>query len=238
MCIRDSNGVNSVGTAGNHLILVNNSDLKVGYEYLLEGKFTKALDLNKGYYGVYDVENIRECKKTYRCLIIRLREIIKNKYSKKLDEKATMKIDSLLLGDTSTLPSIEKEKMKSLGIYHIISISGFHLSLLFKLLDRFASKTLSVIFILSYIIFLGAPVPVLRAFIMILINIFSYKLYRNYDGVNALIISAIIILILNPIKLYSLGFLLSYAGVFGIYFFSDFFKKKLTFLQDKIGRCV
>ena len=42
--IVENNGVNSVGTAGNHLILVNNSDLKVGYEYLLEGKFTKALD--------------------------------------------------------------------------------------------------------------------------------------------------------------------------------------------------
>ena len=233
--IVENNGINSVGTSGNHLILINDSNLKVGYEYALEGKFKKALDLNKGYYGIYDVENIKGCKKTYRYLIIRLREIIKDKYNEKLDKKAAMKIDSLLLGDTSTLPSSEKEKMKSLGIYHIISISGFHLSLLFKLLDRFASKSLSVIFSLSYIIFLGAPVPVLRAFIMILINIFSYKLYRNYDGINALIISAIIILILNPIKLYSLGFLLSYAGVFGIYFFSDFFKKKLTFLPEKIG---
>ncbi|CDM68648.1 putative membrane protein [Clostridium bornimense] len=238
LCIVENNGINSIGESGNHLILVNNSDLKVGYEYLLEGKFTKALDLNKGYYGIYDVENIKECKKTYRYFIIRLRGIIKDKYSEKLDKKAAMKIDSLLLGDTSTLPSIEKEKMKSLGIYHIISISGFHLSLLFKLLDKFTSKTLSIVFILSYIIFLGAPVPVLRAFIMILINIFSYKLYRNYDGVNALIISAIIILILNPIKLYSLGFLLSYAGVFGIYFFNDFFKKKLIFLPETIGESI
>lgn len=236
--IAENNGISAVGISGNHRILINSSNVVVGYEYLLEGKFTKALDLNKGYYGIYDIENIKGYRRTYRYYLMRLREIIEDKYSEKLSKNAVMKIDTLLLGDTSTLPSIEKEKMKSLGIYHIISISGFHLSLLFNLLNRFANKTFSIIFILGYIIFLGVPIPVLRAFIMILINIVSYKLYRNYDGINALIISAIVILILNPIKLYSLGFLLSYAGVFGIYFFSNFFKKKLVFLPRQLGEAI
>ena len=42
--IVENNGINSVGTSGNHLILINDSNLKVGYEYALEGKFKKALD--------------------------------------------------------------------------------------------------------------------------------------------------------------------------------------------------
>lgn len=238
VAIIDNNGITSVGVSKNHVILINNSELKVGYEYLLEGKFKKELEISKGYYGIYDVEEIKAYRKSYRYFIVKLRDWIKDQYSRNLDKKSTIKVESLLLGDTSTLSGNDKEKMKALGIYHIISISGFHLSLLFKLLDKFATKAVSITFLLLYIIFLGTPVPVLRAFIMIVINIFSYKLYRNYNGVNALIISAIIILIVNPIKLYSLGFILSYAGVFGIYFFNDFFKKKLIFLPEKIGEAV
>ena len=94
--IIENNGINSVGKSENHLILINSSDLKVGYEYVLKGKFTKALDLSKGYYGIYDVKNIKECNKSYIYYIIELRNIIKNKYSDKLDKEAVIK------GDTST----------------------------------------------------------------------------------------------------------------------------------------
>ena len=63
----------------------------------------------------------------------------------------------------------------------------------------------------------GMSVSVLRAFTMFLIRMGAELTGREYDGLTALGIAEIGLLLANPLRLFTAGFQLSFAAVLGIY---------------------
>ncbi len=137
-----------------------------------------------------------------------------------------------------------QETFSTLGISHILAISGFHLALLasilfiiFKLPYKFLQnryfpyrsyKVDSFIFIsitlLVYLIFLDLPPSLLRAYAMLIIGFILYDRAYKIISMQTLLLSIIILLAFFPRLLFALGFWFSIAGVFYIFLFLLHFK--------------
>nr|WP_321267655.1 ComEC/Rec2 family competence protein [uncultured Sulfurimonas sp.] len=132
----------------------------------------------------------------------------------------------------------------TLGVSHLLAISGFHLGVLSAILffilkpiynffqDRYFpyrnSKSdifLIVAFsLLLYLNFLDSPPSLLRAFAMLIIGFILYDRGIKIVSMQTLLLTTILLLAIYPKLLFSLGFWLSISGVFYIFLFMIHFK--------------
>ena len=172
-----------------------------------------------------------------------LKQKLNNLIEQEHQDKTKASIYQALFTATQ-LDSKIQSQFSSLGISHLIAISGFHLSVLsvllfflFKYPYKFfqqqyfpyrSYKVDSFIFItiilLSYLLFLDYPPSLLRAFIMLLIGFFLYDRGLKVVSVQTLLLTVILLLALFPRLLFSMGFWLSVSGVFYIFLFLTHYK--------------
>ncbi|MBR4344857.1 MAG: DNA internalization-related competence protein ComEC/Rec2 [Lachnospiraceae bacterium] len=135
-------------------------------------------------------------------------------------------LSAMLTGNRSELDESTKDIYKRIGIAHVLSISGLHISLLglglFNLLLKITKRLKISIFLSLTIIFLygtltGFSVSTERAVIMLFCMLVGRLLGMAYDGQSAAGFAAIIILVFNPTELFESGFQLSFFAVFGIF---------------------
>jgi competence protein ComEC len=126
------------------------------------------------------------------------------------------------------------------GAVHVLAVSGLHVGILFWLLSlmlnglrkstwgRFGYMTLILVFLTFYALITGLSPSVVRASLMCVMFALSQTFSRRHDGVNTLAVSAFIILIFDPMALFSVGFQLSYAAVLGILLFYPLVREAAT----------
>ncbi|MFT5659425.1 MAG: competence protein ComEC [Sulfurimonas sp.] len=132
----------------------------------------------------------------------------------------------------------------TLGVSHLLAISGFHLGVLSTLLfflfkipytffqNRFFpyrsykldSFIVISVLLLGYLLFLDSPPSLLRAYVMLVIGFILYDRGFKIVSMWTLLLTAIIILSFSPRLFFSLGFWLSVSGVFYIFLFLIHFK--------------
>lgn len=132
----------------------------------------------------------------------------------------------------------------TLGVSHLLAISGFHLGVLSAILfflvkpiysffqDRYfpyrnskADIFIFVAFVLFiYLLFLDSPASLLRSFVMLLIGFILYDRGIKIISMQTLLLTIMLILSLLPRLFFSLGFWLSVSGVFYIFLFLIHFK--------------
>jgi DNA internalization-related competence protein ComEC/Rec2 len=133
-------------------------------------------------------------------------------------------IKSMIIGDKSDLDDYTSELYKTAGIYHILAISGLHISIValaFNFLLRFlcSQKTsgfISILLLILYCIMTGSSVSTVRAVIMASIIIIGDIIYRERDLITSLSFAALILLMYNPFYIFDVGFEYSFGAVFGI----------------------
>ncbi len=133
---------------------------------------------------------------------------------------------AMLLGDRSLLSDDMRSLYQRNGISHIMAISGLHISIfgmtLFGLLKRrfglrfFISPAISAAVVFLFVLMSGMSVSAMRAMIMFFFYLGAQVSGRFYDTLTALLYSAVILLLLNPLAIMQAGFLLSYGAVFSI----------------------
>ncbi len=169
------------------------------------------------------------------------RFLIKKKL-KKLIETHTQ--DSMVSHFFYTLLSgdrVDKELtyyFSSLGLTHLLVISGFHylwiIFILSLLLRKFfsdkSSSLLLMVLATLYFLFIGFQPSIYRAWIVTLFFLFSLYLNRRLPPLNALGLAIILSLITNKDCIYQISFQLSFAATFGIL---AFFKP----IQHLIKKC-
>ncbi|MFT3756852.1 MAG: DNA internalization-related competence protein ComEC/Rec2 [Pseudoxanthomonas sp.] len=141
-------------------------------------------------------------------------------------------VRALALGDTSALDDGDWEALRAAGLTHLIAISGFHVGLVsgfFALLASLlwrawpglarrmprpqAAALAALVGAAGYAAVAGFALPTVRTLLMIGIVALAYLLRRGLRMADALALSAIAILLFDPLAVLAAGFWLSFAGV-------------------------
>lgn len=140
-------------------------------------------------------------------------------------EEVAGTLAAMITGDKSLLSDEEKNLYKSGGLSHMLAISGLHISLLgmglFRLLRKLkvpmrVAGLVAALFLVAYAVLTGASVATLRAVLMFLLYLLANATHRVYDVPTALAVTAILLLLENPLYLLYAGFQLSFVAVFAL----------------------
>ncbi len=148
---------------------------------------------------------------------------------------------ALTLGYKADLSDDLRSAYSASGAMHVLAVSGLHVGILYFVLEfllklipflhrrkwLFAIVMLAVLWLYAFIT--GLPPSVKRAATMFSVIVIGQALYRKAYIYNSIAISAFILLLLNPMILYDVGFQLSYTAVIAIVFFHSKLYPLLSF---------
>jgi competence protein ComEC len=134
-------------------------------------------------------------------------------------------VKGMVLGDRSEIPEHLEEAFQRSGITHILAISGQHVAILtamiYFVLRGFAvplkvrvPATLTAVWL--YIVVAGAPPSAIRAGVIAALVLAAQFFGRQLSPIHFMTVMLAAVLAYNPLLLYSTGFQLSVAAVFGI----------------------
>ena len=142
-------------------------------------------------------------------------------------------ITAILLGNDETMDPSLRASYASAGVSHILCVSGMHVGVIFMILNfllkplefsknlRLLKALLLMLFIWAYACITGLSPSVTRAATMFSFVTIGGMLRRNTNIFHSLFASLFILLIINPLLIFEIGFQLSYAAVFGIVIFQQ-----------------
>ncbi len=134
---------------------------------------------------------------------------------------------AILLGNREQLEPARREIFLQTGTSHLLAISGLHVGILaccFFALFRcgWLSRNVCLLLTIGFVVFYAWLVefrpPVVRASILIVLFCSARMLGRSGLSYNVLALAALLVLIINPTDLFSLGTQLSFLAVIAIQF--------------------
>ena len=174
---------------------------------------------------------------------------IKNGLSLKIGEKIPFPesglLEGLLLGGDAGLSDKIKEDFSRTGMSHITAVSGYNVTIIAEYLMllgiffglwRKQAFWLALLGIFLFIFLIGFPASAVRAGIMGSIILIAMRNGRLASSENAIILSAAIMLLANPLLLrYDVGFQLSFLATLGIVFTYPFLNEYLVKSQKHLS---
>ena len=210
-------------------------ELTQGRSVWINGNFQKSSVYERGIVGTYTVKNYKICNEDLISKIESFRRGLYEKFSPILGKEKAALVMAVCFGDSGYIEKTQKEDFKKLGISHVISVSGLHMSIVYKALEIIIGYKIAILCSFGYMIFTGGQASTIRAFIMIFILKISSKVYKKYDGLSSLSLAAIIILIIRPSSILDIGFMLSFLCVLGIIVYNKKIKKLLYKLPSTLN---
>ena len=131
-------------------------------------------------------------------------------------------IAAMTLGDKSALTQDLKDVYAVTGASHVLALSGLHLGIIYSLLSllsvgrkRFSIhfSLLTIIVLWAYVFLVGMPVSVVRSALMLSLYALLSLGHRDKMSVYSLAFAAIVLLLMNPLSLFDVGFQLSFMSV-------------------------
>ncbi len=161
--------------------------------------------------------------------VSRLREGVRSECDRLLFDHLPPRLQpvaaSLLIGDRSDLREETETAFIRSGTMHILAISGLHIGVLaafVMLLCRAVRlRTLTTSLLVLAVIYGYAAIaesrpPVMRAVVLGTLIVVGRAFGKKSDGIQALALSALILLLLNPADLFDVGAQLSFVAVAAI----------------------
>ncbi len=148
-----------------------------------------------------------------------------------LDTAARGFIMSILTGDKSEIDYDTRCTFARAGIAHIMAVSGMHVGIvasavwllllpLYFILSRRVRIVITVAAVWAYALLCGMSAPVVRASVMASVLFASQLMERVNNSFNALCLSALVILMADPMALYDAGFQFSFCTVAALVLFT------------------
>lgn len=177
--------------------------------------------------------------------LLQIRFFFLQKINQLFEEPYNGIIQAVLLGYKENLDKEVKELYKEGGMLHIMTISGMHISMLgmgcYNLFRKVKvptklSAALGSVIVVMYGLMIGMQVATFRAVFMFAMRMLAIIRGRTYDAKTALGLSAAVLLLKQPMYLFSSGFLLSYGSVFGVVMVAPILAKLLKCKQPFVGK--
>ncbi len=137
-----------------------------------------------------------------------------------------------LTGDRAWLSADTRELFSATGIAHILALSGLHVGVLTLVLTlllfpfsslsggRYGRMIVTVGALWVFAVLTGLSPSVVRAVIMATLFAICTMMQRVWSPLNALSAAALLILLISPVQIYTLGFQLTFLAVLAIIVFA------------------
>jgi competence protein ComEC len=185
-------------------------------------------------------------KVKYRALVVR-EKIIGMYRERGITGERLALVAAITLGQKNMLDPEQKQNFIKAGVMHIMAVSGLHavilslfiFNLLFFLRRRFnlLRIIITVLILWAFAFVTGLTPSVLRATLMFTFIQAGSLLKREVNGINSVLASAFVLILMKPSVIFDAGFLLSYSAVIYIISFYNNLYKTINiknWLADKI----
>ena len=186
----------------------------------------------------------------------RFYECIRNTFYNNLDYNSAAICEAIILGNTNNISEKTLTDFRKSGIYHLIAISGLHITFFIYLATVFINfilrllssgrKSLKILKVVSFIFIIlvlflynfvaGEKASALRATVMSVFVLTANLIERQYNKKIILSISFIILLTLNPGFFYNWGFWLSFSSMAGILYLNPVITDLFRFVRKNMQK--
>ena len=174
------------------------------------------------------------------CMLDAVKEHCAGIFDATLSEHDSGIYKAVILGDKSDMDTEIRDLYQDAGIAHLLAVSGLHVSMigasLYNILRRKLNARKSAIaasiVLFMYMLMTGASGSVIRAVIMLILNIAAAVIGRNYCMTTAISISAIAVMLYRPYMIFTSGFQLSFGAVASISLISKNIIKRIELLLE------
>ena len=152
--------------------------------------------------------------------------------SKLLDRLSESGVDGCVYAVVAAMTLGDKSQLTKEGASHILALSGLHLGIIYTLLSlllsrrrwQMVSQIVIIVSIWLFVFLVGLSASVVRSAVMVSIYALLSLGHRDKLSVNTLAFAAIVMLLLNPMSLFDVGFQLSFMAVLAILLFYPLFE--------------
>lgn len=222
-------------------------DLAIGEVFLAQANF-KSPQTNtnpnlfsyRKYLSSKEIFSETEIKKIYKKgnshnLGLKLRNVfytyVHKVFENNLSKRAADFCISVVLGENI----IDDNSIRDLGLSHILAVSGLHIDLLFNFILFILRKSrinykysyaFALILALLYGYLIAFPFSVIRVIGVNIIGYLAFLYKKPFDKIKATLITAVLILLINPFAVLNTGFVLSFVASFSILLIYPEFERK------------
>lgn len=143
-----------------------------------------------------------------------------------LPEPHASLLNGIILGVNLKTTKLFYQQLKEAGLLHLVVLSGMNISLLAGFialstlwLGRKISALLTILFIIFFVVFVGAQAPIIRAAIMAILTLVAILYGRKNIALYSLFLSGFLIALFQPSWLRTISFQLSFAATLGLILF-------------------
>jgi competence protein ComEC len=131
----------------------------------------------------------------------------------------------IITGDKADIDEDTRDAYMKTGLSHILSVSGLHVGFLMLLvtyalmpfrLDKRLQGFIIILTVTYYILLIGAPLPAVRALIMLGVLMAGKALGRNYDLLSSVSFAALVIMLFRPLAIHDPGCMISFGAMYSI----------------------
>ena len=137
-------------------------------------------------------------------------------------------VSAMTLGERQGISHELKESYRISGVSHVFALSGMHLAIIFMFLSMLlptrlfprASAVVQMLLVWTYVMLVGIHPSIIRAAVMFTCYLLCNLLSRSTHGIDVLILTAVLLLVYNPLWLFDVGFQMSFMAMTGILLFA------------------
>jgi competence protein ComEC len=179
-------------------------------------------------------------KKQEKNLLFSVRQKIINFYQKVLPEPHSSLVAGIVLGSKASIPETFWNSLRNTGVAHVVVASGmnvtlvasFILSLSLLCLSRGRAILITLIGIAIYVVLSGFDTPIIRAGIMAGLTFWAQKEGKLVNTWQILSLTALIMLIINPLWIRDIGFILSFVATASLILFEIRIRNIIFYLPE------
>lgn len=229
-----------ISTNGNLKLLhnYNNPGQIDGVTRMKANGITARISADKNGISVEKINNCGLWTKFLR-IVAEIRAHYRESMAKVISSEDAAAIFAMLFGGYAGLNPELIEEFQTTGIVHLLSVSGSHMSMLAMataIFCRLLKIPKNITFLLglfvigSYAILSALLPQVLRSATMGILIFFAKTLNAEAEGARLLTLTAILMLILQPLLIFDVSFQLSFTSTAGLMYLSEDLRAKMEFL--------
>ncbi|HYE81199.1 MAG TPA: DNA internalization-related competence protein ComEC/Rec2 [Clostridia bacterium] len=154
-------------------------------------------------------------------------EKVKATINEALPEAEAAILVGIITGDKADIDEDTRDAYMRTGLSHILSVSGLHVGFLMLLLtyvlapfklEKRLQGVIIILVITYYVLLIGAPLPSVRALIMLAVLMGGKAAGRDYNLLASISFAAVAILVFKPLAVHDPGFMISFGAMYSIAF--------------------